>query len=133
MVYVNLAGKKKFMVTDQDFINQNRHKLVKFKTENGLPVGEYLIITSGYYVYNRNLKSRRIKSPFHSIIDAYKFCTKLEEIYGELLHILIDKSYAGVFFQLTRYTVSDGIYLRDKIRSLDNLREIKRSDFSFIL
>ena len=90
-------------------------------------------MTDGYQIYNRKLKTPLIKSSFHSIIDAYQFCLKIKETYGELLHILIDKDYAEIFFQITRYTIENGIYLRNKIRSLDNLQQIKRPDLAFIL
>jgi len=120
-------------MTDQQFINQHRRNLINFKTGNGLPVGDYLIIIQGYYVYNRKLKIPLINSPFHSIIDAYKFCQKLEEVYDDLLHILIDKDYAEIFFQLTRYTVENGIEIRNKICSLDTLSKIRRADLLFIL
>ena len=120
-------------MTDEQFISSVQGKLIKFKDGNGLPVREHLIIADKYWIYNRKLEIPLIKSPFHSIIDAHQFCLKLKEIYGELLHILIDKDYAEIFFQITRYTIENGIYLRNKIRSLDNLQQIKRPDLAFIL
>ena len=121
------------MMNDQQFIDSIRHKTISFEKTRGLPVGNYLIIANEYWIFNRELKTPIIKAPFHSIIDAHTFCEKLVEIYGNLLHILIDKWYAEVFFQITRYTVENGIILNEQIRSLDNLSTIKRSDLAFIL
>lgn len=122
--------------TDSQFIHSIQHKTIDFKlkdrkTIRALPVGEYLIIGSGYVIYNRTMKTQLLNCKFHSIIDAHKFCLKLIEIYGDLLHILVDEDYADLFFKLTQYTVPNGEYIYNQIQSLDGV--VTRSDLAFIL
>lgn len=116
-------------MTNDEFIKSVRDRLVPFGKNKGLPVGDYLIIVDGYWIYNRHLQIPFIKVPFYSIIDAYKTCLKLIEIYEDLLHILIDKDYAANFFQLTRYTINAD--LSDKFMSFEH--KIQRADLGFIL
>ena len=120
------------MVTmnDKQFIQSIRNKIVPFKNINGFPVGDYLIIIDGYWIYSFHSRIPLIKVPFHSIIDAYNTCLKLIEIYGDLLHILIDKRYVAEFFQLTRYTIENET-IAEKLQSLDH--KIQREDLEFIL
>jgi len=116
-------------MTNDEFIKSIRERLIPFQKGKGFPVGEHLIIIDGYWIYNRHLKTPLIKVPFHSIIDAYKTCLKLEEIYGDLLHILVDKDYAPNFFQLTRYTINEEF--ADKFMSFEH--KLQRTDLGFIL
>ena len=124
------------MTTDQQFIKVNQSKTINFKprnlkTQKGLPVGKYFVITNGYKIYNRELKVPFLDCTFSSIIDAYNLCTKLIEIYDDYLDILIDERYADSFFRLTQYSVKNGVNIYTKISSLDGT--VKRADLMWIL
>ena len=129
-------------MTDEQFITSKSHKIIDFKPRagkrtRGLTVGKYFIITNGqdesYIVYNQVLRVPLIKTNFNSVIDAYQFCQKLLNVYGELLHILADENYAEHLFRLVQYTIENGMKLYEGIRSFENLKVIKRSDLAFIL
>lgn len=123
-------------MNDDTFIRRNSHKTIDFKPKfakpiKALPVGSYLLVGPGYTIYNRELKVPLLDCVFQSIIDAHEFCNRLIEIYGDLLHILVDEDYADSFFKLTQYTVENGETIFKKVVSLEGI--ITRDNLDWIL
>ena len=127
---VRIAERMNWMSESDRFIEQNQHKIINIKLGNyrkGLPVGKHLVLTSGFYIYNRHQRQPIIDVPFKSIIDAHKFATWMIGHYGksifgdDLMPLLRDESYAEAFFKITQYSVDDGEYFHIWVESRKNI------------